>query len=246
MEFESLGKGIQLETCSNCPHCGRPLLGLACDRCSFCGRSLENCFQSLPEVASRLKEICRGWTPEALVEWAKPRPSQLLWALETGHWKLLGYWAAEDLWRTWARLFTNLRGRWRARAVQGLELESIALCGIGEFEPWVKLRVQGQRIDYHWDPLTGDALHGSTAPAPFQELWTFVPTGQPIEKTEHQCGVCGGGLDFTDLQCPYCGCPVDPIPGPWRLMSIRAEAVGAVAYHSPFEASASTFTDLPG
>jgi hypothetical protein len=237
MGFDSLGTGIALETFSNCPHCGRPLLGLACDKCGFCGRSLEACFPSLPEVSSRLEKISRGFTPETFVAWAQPRPGQLLWALGSGHWKLLGYWVAEDLWRTWARLFANLKGRWRARAVEALELNAIALCGIGEFEPWVKLRVKGRRADYHWNTQTGEAFQGTTEVAPFQEIWTFVPTGQPLEKTEHQCAVCAGGLDFTDLQCPYCGCPVNPVPGPWRLVSIRAESIGQGTYRSPFEAS---------
>jgi len=232
MTFEHTG--ISLQTSSTCPHCGRPLLGLALDRCSFCGLGLEGCFQTLPEVAERLEQIGRGWTPEALVEWAQPRPGQLLWVLGTGHWKRLGYWAAEDLWRIWARLFANLKGRWRARAVEDLELDSVALCGIGEFDPWVKVRLKGCRADYRWDPGTDQVLQGSTDAAPFQEVWTFVPTGQPLEKTEHQCRACAGGLDFIDLKCAYCGCPVDPVPGPWKLVSVRAEG----GCRSPFEAAA--------
>lgn len=241
MGFETVGTGIRLETGGDCPHCGRPLLGLAEDRCGFCGGSLEACFPGLPEVAARLGTIARGWTPEAFTEWARPRPGQLLWALGTGHWKNLGYWVHEDLWRLWARLFANLKGRWKARTVEDLELESLAICGIGEFQPWIKVRATGTRVDMHSDPLTGQLLQGSVEPQPFRERWTFVPTGQPIEKTEHQCGVCGGGIDFTDLACPYCGCPMAPEPGPWLLVSIRAESTDRLLYRSPFEASVSDF-----
>ena len=102
MEVQAMATGISLNTFSNCPHCGRPLLGLAYDKCSFCHLSLEACFQSLPELASRLERVCQGWTPESFVAWAQPRPGQLLWALGTGHWKCLGYWVTEDHWRTWA------------------------------------------------------------------------------------------------------------------------------------------------
>lgn len=238
MPAEPPKTAILLETTGNCPHCNRPLLSLAVDRCSFCGLGLEDVFPALPAVASRLSAMAHGWTPEAFTEWARPRPEQLLWVLGTGNWKLLGYWAAEDLWRTWARLFASLKGRSRARAVEDLELDSLAICGIGEFEPWVKLRLEGTRADYRWDPATGATLHGQVEPTFFRELWTFVPTGVPIEKTEHQCTVCGGGLAFTDLDCTYCGCPVNPAPGPWKLVSVRAESRDGEIQRSPFEASA--------
>jgi hypothetical protein len=242
MSFETLDTGIRLETSGDCPFCGRPLLGLAQDRCGFCGSSLEGRFPALPEVAARMAVIARGWTPEAFTEWVQPRPDQLLWALGTCHWKNLGYWVHEDLWRLWARLFANLKGRWKARTVEGLELESAEMCGIGEFQPWVRVRIKGRRVDLHSDPLTGQLLHGSPEPVPFREVWTFAPTGQPMEKTEHQCSVCGGGLDFTDLDCPYCGCPLAPTPGPWILVAVRAESTDQMLFRSPFEASVSDFS----
>lgn len=244
MGFETPTTGISLDTFSDCPYCRRPLLGLASDRCSYCGRSLESCFSTLPEVASRLNQIARGWTPASFLEWACPRPAQLLWALSTGHWKQLGYWTAEDLWRLWARLFANLSGRWRPRNVEMLQVETITLCAIGEFQPWVTLRIRGRRADYHWNRETGEPFQGSTEPAPFQELWTFMPTGQPIEKTEHQCSVCAGGIAFEDLECPYCGCPVTPVPGPWMLVAVHADPEGSGTYRSPFDASVSNLPTL--
>lgn len=238
MSFENPGGGIPLATHSDCPQCRRPLLSLATDACGFCGHDLEERFQQLPEVASRLTEIARSWTPDTFLEWMQPRPAQILWALSTGHWRNLGHWVAEDLWRCWARLFANLNGRWATRIVDDLQLESIRICGLGEFEPWVKVRILGQRIDFQSNPYTQEVVRGCPESLPFREIWTLVPTGEPIEKAHHQCTECGGGLDFVDTHCPYCTCPVIPVIGPWKLASVRAESLDQMPFRTPFEGSA--------
>jgi hypothetical protein len=237
------GSGISLATGSVCPGCQRPLLGFAMDACGCCGFHLEGRLHAFPEVILRMHEIARSWTPEAFLAWARHRPAQLLWTLRTGHWRNLGYWVAEDLWRLWARQFASLKGRMKPRLVDELALASISLYGIGEFAPWVKLRIRGARLDFQFDSGTRNILHGNAEPTPFHEIWTFMPTGQPIEKTDHQCGTCAGGLDFKDIDCPYCGCPVIPEPGPWLLVGIRPDLRDPDMYRSPFDASAFGFPD---
>lgn len=217
--MEPLGTAIQLDTDGDCPHCGRPILGLAHDRCDGCGRPIED-FETLPSVASRLNAIAPGWTVERLKAWAASRPAELAWAYQHRAWKNLGWWAEPDLWGGWARTEMSLRGRGKALQLEGVKLAKVNLAGLDEARPFVHLRLTGTRRAYLYDPASGRLTEGSDVDRPFQELWTARATGGAWPSDLPPCGSCGAGLPFETVACPHCGTPVQPALGPWSVIRL--------------------------
>lgn len=76
------------------------------------------------------------------------------------------------------------------------------------------------------------AVSGATEPAPFTELWTLSPTGQPPSQAGLRCPMCGGENAFTDLHCRFCGAGVARPAGPWRIRALQFVAQGAA--ETPF------------
>lgn len=237
MVFETPHTAIRLDTCGDCPRCGRPLLSLGEDTCAFCERSLAPGFETFPAVASALESLARGWTLERLKTWAAPRPSQLAWALDSGLWRNLGYFVSESLWGGWANRHASLRGRRQAHHVEGITVERMTLCGIAPEAGWVALRFEGTRLGFRWDPAQGWPEDGLPEPHPFRERWTFQTTGFAEESPGPTCGACGAPSPLTVARCPYCGAPAAFRPGPWLLIDLRAERIAPTTTKgpSPFE-----------
>lgn len=211
---------IPLDTLGDCPACARPLLSLAEDRCRYCQADLEGVLPKLPTLRSRLEALAPGWSPERLSEWLRPRPLDLAWAQQTGHWRNLSAFVATELWKGWANGLASLRGRGQERSAGILRVESATLCGIGQEASWVKARLR-LRLD-------GDDAD------PLREIWTLTPTGE--SRVEPRCSACGGSFSIQTTACPYCASPAVFSPGPWLLRAIHSEAgPGAGGPPSPFE-----------
>ena len=211
---------IRLDTDGECPHCGRPLLGLAHDRCDGCGLSIADVFESLPSVASRLDEIAKGWTVERIKAWAAPRPAQLAWAYQSHQWKNLGWWAETELWEGWARTEMSLRGRGRALQLDQVRVERAQVAGLDGFHPFVDIRMEGTRSAFLFEPASGRLISGADAPRPFKELWTLRYTGKSWPSELPPCHSCGAGLPIEESVCPHCSTPVQPSPGAWSVIRL--------------------------
>ena len=210
---------IRLDTDGECPHCGRPILGLAHDRCDACTKPIDG-FESLPSVASRLEEIAPGWTVERLKAWAAPRPAQLAWTYRSHAWKNLGWWAEEDLWEGWARMEMSLRGRGQALQLEQVEIHDARLAGLNGGRPFVDIRMEGTRSAFLYEPVSGRMMGGTDAPRPFKELWTLRYTGRSWPSELPPCPSCGAGLPFEATDCPHCRTPVQPSLGPWSVIRL--------------------------
>lgn len=226
--FTPLGAGVRLDAHGACPHCDRPVLILAEDRCTFCCRAMEPHFEGLPGVRARLAELAPSWTLDQLKAFVAPLPAQLAWAQGTGRWRALGFWADRSLWMGWGNGLASRKGRGRALRLGDVRVEAPVLCGLGEKTPWVAFRVRGRRVAYWVDPASEDVLEGSTALEPFEERWQFDHLGgHPSEAVVH-CGACRGVVPLESPACRYCGAPLDPEPGPWRLTCLQsARLVGS-------------------
>lgn len=211
---------IRLDTDGECPHCGRPLLGLAHDRCDGCGRSLGEVFEALPAVTERLEEIASGWTLERLKAWAGRLPGQLAQAYRSRVWKNLGWWAEPTLWEGWAREEMSLRGRGHALQLEGVALSAVQVAGLDGSHPFVDLRMTGTRRAFIYDPTSGRLVEGTDAPRPFQELWTLRATGRTWPSELPPCPSCGAGLPLEAPTCVHCGTPVQPSLGPWSVIRL--------------------------
>lgn len=214
---------IPLVTNGDCPRCGQPLLSLARAACDHCGRGILPEFEALPAVASRLGEMAPAWTVEDLKRWVNARPAELAWIHQNQQWPMLAHFVDEELWSGWQGLERSRRSRGRSLQVDQVSVAAVHLVGVGEFEPWVKVRVHGTRACYDW------SLHSSLAltaaePAPFTEVWTLWATGQPPSDADLHCPACGGENAFTDLHCRYCGVGVTRPQGPWILRALQVLA----------------------
>ncbi len=219
----TLPPAIPLVTHGDCPHCGQALLGLATARCSHCGRSLVPHFEALPSVAARLAEMAPGWTVPALLEWVRPRPAQLAWVHQNQQWPLLGHFVAEELWSSWQQWERGRRTRGVSLVLDEVQVDSVHLVGLGEWQGWAQLRLHGRRASYEWSLHSNLALSGNTTPAPFTELWWLESTGRPMHAADLRCSSCGGDVTFTQVACAYCGGGIQRPLGPWRL--VRVEVV---------------------
>lgn len=227
---------IRLDTDGECPHCRRPILGLAKDRCGFCQGSLEHLFPELPSVRLRLAEMAPAWTPEKLALWGASRPQELAWALHSGHWRNLAWFVHETLWMGWGNGQASLRGRGRTMSANELRVHGVQIAGLGKDQDWIALRVRGERLEHPWRAEAGWLEEFPAAPTPFAERWTLVPTGAPDQPPA--CTVCGGPLAVPDLACHHCKAPATFSPGPWILVALHAEpGPTRGGSPSPFEAS---------
>ena len=208
---------IPLATHGPCPHCGQDLLGLATARCSHCGHSLVPHFEGLPAVAERLAAMAPGWTVADLRAWARPRPAQLAWVHRNQQWPYLKHFVAESLWSGWQGRERSRRRRGVSLQVEEVEVSSVNLVGLGEWEPWALLRIHGRRASYEWSLHSHLVLSGRPEPAPFTELWRLRATGAPPHMAQLRCSGCGGDLAFDHLACRYCGLGVRRPLGPWCL-----------------------------
>ena len=210
---------IRLDTDGDCPHCGRPILGLAHDRCDACKTPIEG-FEGLPSVASRLNEIAPGWTVERLRAWAARLPMQLAQAYRSRQWKNLGWWAEEDLWEGWARQEMSLRGRGHALQLDQVQIRGARLAGLDGSHPFVDIRMEGTRSAFLYDPASGRLVEGRDAVRPFKELWTLRHVGHAWPSNLPPCHSCGAELPFEDPLCPHCRTPVQPSLGPWSVIRL--------------------------
>lgn len=235
---------IRLDTDGECPHCARPILGLAHDRCDACMKPIEG-FESLPSVAARLDEIAPGWTVARLKAWAAPRPAQLAWAYRSRAWKNLGWWAETELWEGWARMEMSLRGRGHGLQMERVDLHRAQLAGLDGTHPVVDLRMEGDRIAYLYDPASGRLVEGADAPRPFRELWTLRCTGRAWPSELPSCSNCGAGLPFEAIDCPHCRTPVQPSLGPWSVIRLwPLDRQGAPVQQRPGEGALDGMLDL--
>lgn len=217
----SLPPAIPLATHGTCPHCGQDLLGLALARCSHCGRSLVPHFEALPSVAARLAEMAPGWTVPALLDWARPRPAQLAWVHRNQQWPLLEGFVAEGLWSAWQQWERARRSRGLSLHLDEVRVDTVNLVGLGEWAPWVQVRIHGVRTSFEWSLHSQMVRAGATEPAPFTELWWLQPTGVPARAAELRCPSCGGEVAFQQLACGYCGTGVTRPLGPWQLVRVQ-------------------------
>lgn len=225
---------IPLQTDGECPHCRRPVLGLADGRCSACEGWLEGHWERWPAVESALCEVAGGWDWARLEAWVRPRPAQLAWALQTRTWKALEHWVHEDLWRAWAHLDARRRDRRLALQVEDVAVDGIRLAGIGTDRRWVRVRLRGRRSAFVYRTFDGAAGEGSPELLPFEEIWTLVPTGESAESAELGCPACGAACTFEDMNCPYCGVPIQRPLGPWRLEDLRPIPMPGQTAWNPF------------
>jgi hypothetical protein len=210
---------IRLDTDGDCPHCGRPILGLARDRCGACKRPIEG-FEGLPSVASRLEAIAPEWTVERLKAWAARLPLQLALAYQRRAWKNMGWWAEPDLWEGWARQEMSLRGRGRALQMDQVRVDRACLAGLDGTRPFVEIRVEGSRAAFLYDPPSGRVIEGTDAPRPFQEQWTLRFTGKAWPSDLPPCPSCGAALPLEATACPHCRTPAQPQLGPWSVIRL--------------------------
>jgi len=230
--MEGLGTGIRLDTDGDCPHCGRPILGVSHDRCDACTKLITG-FEDLASVASRLNAIAPGWTVDRLKAWIARLPEQLAFAYQRHGWKNLGWWAEETLWEGWARTEMSLRGRGKALQLEEVIVERVQVAGLDEARPFVDFRVEGRRRAYLYEPARGRVLEGSDAPRPFQEFWTARFTGLEWPSDLPPCLSCGAGLPLEASACPHCTTPVQPSIGPWsviRLWPLDAQGSPVLAH----------------
>ncbi|HJV22748.1 MAG TPA: hypothetical protein VJ570_08625 [Holophagaceae bacterium] len=216
----TLPPAIPLVTFGECPHCGQALLGLASAKCSHCGRSLVPEFESMPSVAERLAALAPGWTVSDLLAWVRPRPSQLAWVHQNQQWPLLEHFVAEELWSDWQQWERARRSRGVSLQLDEVQVASVHLVGLGEWQDWAQVRIHGRRASYEWSLHSSLALSGSTSAAPFTELWWLEATGAPKHAADLRCGSCGGDVTFNQPACPYCGAGVTRPLGPWRLTRV--------------------------
>jgi hypothetical protein len=158
---------------------------------------------------------------DQLKAWVKARPAELAWIHQNQQWPMLSHFVDEELWSGWQGLERSRRHRGRSLQIDQVSVAEVHLVGVGEFQPWVKVRVHGLRACYEWSLHSSLALGGATEPAPFTELWALQPTGQPPSEAELGCEACGGETRFTDLNCRYCGTGVTRPLGPWQLRSLQ-------------------------
>ena len=218
---------IRLDTDGECPHCGRPLLGLAHDRCDACTKPIDG-FEELPSVASRLEAIAPGWTVERIKAWSARLPAQLAQAYRSRAWKNLGWWAEQDLWEGWARQEMSLRGRGHALQLDQVRIERARIAGLDGSHPFVDIRMEGTRSAFLYDPASGGLIEGNDAVRPFKELWTLRHTGKTWPSELPPCHSCGAALPFEEPLCPHCRTPVQPSLGPWSVIRLwPADAHGA-------------------
>ncbi len=210
--------GIQLTTSGGCPACGRPLLGLTHGGCTFC-EARGPWFEALPAVAARLDAMALGWTLERLKRWAEPRPAQLAWAYRRKRWEALVTWVDEDFRGALARLEMNRRDRGRMLQIEAVEVSDLRLEAIHDYDPWLTLRVAGQRIAYLMNDQ-GEAFEGAIEPAPFLEFWRLRPTGAFEKPSEMVCTSCGAPIAFEAERCGSCGGVAPRKAGPWLLEGI--------------------------
>lgn len=216
---DQLYTAIRLDTDGDCPHCGRPILGLAHDRCDACKRPIEG-FEGLPSVASRLEAIAPGWTVARIKAWAARLPAQLALAYQSRQWKNLGWWAEPELWEGWARQEMSLRGRGQALQLDEVRLQDARVSGLEGSRPFVDFRMEGTRSAFLYDPASGRLISGADAPRPFQELWTLRYTGRAWPSDLPPCHSCGADLPFEAALCPHCRTPVQPALGPWSVIRL--------------------------